>query len=264
MSRDVIDLRDFYSGRLGLTVRRVLRGRIRDLWPNVRGEVVLGLGFATPFLRQFRDEADRVIALMPPEQGILAWPAEGPYCVALADNNELPLPDFSVDRVLLVHSLEHSGNADRLLSEVWRVLNSRGRLMVVVPNRTGLWARTDRTPFGFGRPYSSSQLHQLLRNAQFIPESTGYGLHIPPARSRLMLKASGAWEDIGGRWFPGIGGVVIVEAGKQIYARPTTGKAQRRYARPRLLPAITGNGAARLPSEQAARLPLAASHKERK
>ena len=38
---------------------RLLRARLREVWPNVRGETVLGLGYATPFLRPFREEAER-------------------------------------------------------------------------------------------------------------------------------------------------------------------------------------------------------------
>ena len=50
-----------------------------------------------------------------------------------------------------------------LLREVWRVLAPSGRMMAIMPNRRGVWTRTDNTPFGHGRPYSRSQITQLLR-----------------------------------------------------------------------------------------------------
>ena len=49
--QDVVDLRDFYQTPLGAVTRQLLRARIRELWPDVRGQSVLGLGFATPSLR---------------------------------------------------------------------------------------------------------------------------------------------------------------------------------------------------------------------
>ena len=86
-----------------------------------------------------------------------------PGLAALTDEFALPLADAAVDRVLLVHALEMSHEADALLREVWRVLASGGRLLAVVPNRRGLWARMDTTPFGHGRPCSRSQIVQVLR-----------------------------------------------------------------------------------------------------
>ena len=76
MWSDVVDLRDFYESRLGQVARRLLRRRIRQTWPDLRGETVLGLGYASPFMRQFIGEAGRVIALMPAQQGVLHWPPE--------------------------------------------------------------------------------------------------------------------------------------------------------------------------------------------
>ena len=103
MWTDVVDLNDFYVSSLGQTARRMIRRGIRTLWPNVQGNVVVGMGYATPFLRPFRDEAERVFAVMPAGQGIMHWPSGESGLVALADEAELPLPDLSVDRLLLVH-----------------------------------------------------------------------------------------------------------------------------------------------------------------
>ncbi|MDA1311018.1 MAG: methyltransferase domain-containing protein, partial [Proteobacteria bacterium] len=144
MYNDAVDLWDFYGTSLGQVARRLIRRRIRGVWPNVSGMTVLGLGYATPYLRPFRDEAERVFALMPAQQGVLHWPREGRNLVALSDESELPLQDVSVDRVLLVHGMECSEQLRPMLHEIWRVLTGNGRLLVVVPNRRGLWARFER------------------------------------------------------------------------------------------------------------------------
>lgn len=230
MWHDVVDLRDFYDSQLGDTTRRMVRRAIRSLWPDVTGQAVLGLGYATPYLRQFIPEAERVLAFMPASQGVIHWP-DGPSRTALVDETELPLPDCSVDRVLLVHAIESGEYQRDMLREIWRVLTSGGRLMVVAPNRRGIWARFERTPLGWGHPYSKTQLSRLLRDNMFTPTRSARALFMPPLRSRTLLRSAPAWERIGSRWFPTISGVVVLEAGKQLYAasqRPV----RRRFARP--------------------------------
>jgi SAM-dependent methyltransferase len=234
MFADVVDLREFYGTRLGQIARRMVGRRIRMIWPDLTGSRLLGLGYATPYLRPFLGDAERVMALMPAAQGVLHWPDEGPNRVVLGDEGDLPLPDFSIDRVLLVHGLEYSEQVRPLLKELWRVLAGGGKLLVVVPNRRGIWARIDGTPFGQGHPYTTSQLSRLLRDENFTPERNIGALYVPPTRRRVVLRSAGVIEGIGSRWFTTFAGVVMVEATKEIYARPV--QVQKVRKRPVLLP----------------------------
>ena len=218
MWTDVVDLRDFYDSSLGQVARRMIRRRVRAIWPDVRGQSLLGLGYATPYLRPFRGEAARTIAVMPAQQGVLHWPPEGPNVVALADEAELPLPDLSIDRVLLVHGLEYTEQLRPMLREIWRVLAGNGRLLVVAPNRRGIWARLDHTPFGHGHPYTAAQLSRLLRDNMFTPIESETAVFVPPSSWHLTLTTAPAWEKIGSRWFPTFSGVLMTEASKQVYA----------------------------------------------
>ncbi len=235
MYSDVVDLRGFYASRLGQVARRALRRQVREIWPDVRGQSVLGLGYATPLLRPFLGEADRVMAGMPARQGVVAWPSEGPNRTFLSEDTDLPFPDLSIDRVLVVHGLEASDHLQGLLQEVWRVLAGQGRVLCVVPNRTGLWARFETTPFGHGHPFTAGQLSRLLRTNHFAPELTARALYLPPWKSRMMLRSAEAWEKLGARWFEGLSGVVMVEATKQVYRIQPAAQRQRRM-RPVLLP----------------------------
>ena len=227
MWHDVVDLGAFYASRPGLVAQRMIRRQIRALWPDTRGQSVLGLGFATPYLRPFRDEAERVVAVMPASQGVMPWPRNERRLVGLADEAALPLADESIDRALLVHAVECSEQLRPMLREVWRVLKSGGRLLVVAPNRRGIWARLERTPFGHGYSFSTAQLTQLMRECMFSPLNATTALYVPPSSSGLMLRLAGAWEGLGERWSLPFAGVVLVEAGKQVYAakaaRPTKG-----------------------------------------
>lgn len=218
MTTDVVDLRDFYGTPLGQFARRAIRSRIRGLWPDLRGQCVAGIGYAVPYLRPFLSEAERVLALMPATQGVLHWPPEGPNIATLVDEAALPLPDLSVDRMVVVHALEHAEQLRPLLREIWRVLAGSGRVIFVVPNRRGIWARVDRTPFGHGQPYSAGQLSRLLRESLFTPTAAVPAVFMLPSQSRLLLSSANAWERIGSRWFERFGGVVLVEATKTLYA----------------------------------------------
>ena len=227
MWNDVVDLRDFYASSLGTAAQRIIGRRIRDIWPNTKGTNVLGLGYATPFLNLFRAEASRVVAAMPARQGVLHWPLEGKGLTTLCHERELPLDDLSMDRVLLVHALESTEQIRPLLRDVWRVMSGSGRLLVVVPNRRGLWSRFERTPYGHGQPYSPFQISRLLRENLFTPLQSYSALYIPPVHSRMILAAAPAWEKIGEKVFSTFSGVVLVEASKQLYAgnvQPATEK----------------------------------------
>ena len=115
---------------------------------------------------------------------------------ALVEEDRLPLADGSVDRLLAVHCLETAERVRPLLREMWRVLAPEGRLMLVVPNRRGVWARLDKTPFGQGRPYSRRQLEALLIEALFTPLRLGRRA-IRPARRSARPAALG--DGVGAR-----------------------------------------------------------------
>ncbi len=220
MHRDVLDLNSFYESRLGQVALRLIRRRIRLMWPDVSGLRVMGLGFATPFLRAYRWEAERLIAAMPAAQGCLAWPPDEVNVTVLLEEDALPLPDNSIDRVLIVHGLEMADRRAAMIRELWRVMASSGRLIAVVPNRTGLWARTEATPFGSGQPYSAGQLARFLRASMFTPERSDTALFVPPSNSRMVLRTARAWEDAGRSCLPSLSGVNLIEASKETIITP--------------------------------------------
>jgi SAM-dependent methyltransferase len=239
---DIIDLREFYANPLGRAVRRLLRQRMRDFWPDVHGLTVLGLGYATPYLRIFEGEAERVLAAMPGPQGVVRWPRGLPGRVTLVDEDDLPLPDASVDRLLLMHALENSENTRLLLREVWRVLTPQGRLLAVVPNRRGLWAHIEATPFGQGHPYTPPQLMRLMRDSMFSPTASQQALWLPPSDGAVVIKAVNAWEKAGEILWKRFSGVLLVEAEKQVYAgAPVKAVKTKRHflLKPAAQPALT-------------------------
>jgi len=217
MHLDVIDLHGFYSSPLGDAARQVIAQKIRQIWPDLKGQSVLGLGYATPYLPLFQGEAARILALMPASQGVMRWPAAGPSLTGLVDETQLPLEDASIDRILLMHSLETSEQVRPALRELWRILAPGGKLLIIAPNRIGLWARSEATPFGHGRPFSRGQLTRLLRDGLFSPEQWSASLYMPPLNRVMLLTNPDGWERAGKIFWPRFAGVWLVEASKQIY-----------------------------------------------
>jgi SAM-dependent methyltransferase len=233
---DVVDLREFYASPLGQASRRLIARRIRSRWESASGATVLGLGYATPYLDQFRQEARAIVGFMPGEQGVVHWPADGGSATALVDEVELPVIDSSIDFVLVAHGLELTDHPNDMLKEIWRVLAPQGRALLVVPNRRGVWARFDSTPFGHGRPFSEMQLTQMLREAKFSPLGWSHALFVPPLQSGFLVRSAPAWERVGMWLSRGFSGVILVEAMKQVYAI-SSGKKVKRLV-PSLQPAL--------------------------
>ena len=227
MHLDVQDLRNFYyRSTLGRAAQASMRRRLQELWPEAQGQTVVGFGFAAPLLRPFLKDARRVITLMPAPQGVIPWPPGLANTSVLCEETLWPLETGHVDKLVVLHGLETSERASDLLEECWRVLGPGGKVIFIVPNRAGLWARRDRTPFGYGRPYSPGQLDMQLKKHQFLPERHVGALYQFPSQKRLWMKSAGVFEKVG-RNVPAMmaGGVFMVEATKLVY--PPKGKVQR-------------------------------------
>ncbi|MGX9356599.1 hypothetical protein ACS3SW_15965 [Roseobacteraceae bacterium S113] len=222
MHLDVQDLHAFYyRNPLGRTVQQVVRTQLRSFWPDTKGQTVAGFGFASPLLRPYLGEARRVLSLMPAPQGVMAWPAGLPNVALLSEESRWPIETGHIDRLVLLHGLDASEHPTPLLDEIYRVLGPGGKVVFIVPNRSGLWARSEATPFGFGRPYSSSQLDAQLKWHDFVPGAHASVLYVPPSNRRAWRKAAGFLERTGRR-IPGLlaGGVLMVEATKKYPPRP--------------------------------------------
>lgn len=232
MHLDVRDLKAFYyRSALGRAAQRAVREQLTDWWPEAKGQTVVGYGFAVPLLRPFMADARRVIGLMPAPQGVMPWPAGQPNVSVLAEETLWPVDTGAVDKLVLMHGLETATDPEMVLAETYRALGPGGRVVFVVPNRAGLWSRSDATPFGFGRPYTIGQLEAQLRAHGFALERHTAVLFQPPSKKRFWLKTGAMWERTG-RKLPMAfaGGVLMVEAIKQVPApkRPGLGARVRK------------------------------------
>lgn len=245
MTPDVTRLIEFYRSPLGRIARTLVRDPVQSLAGNVEGQRVLGLGFASPYLRALLTPAERVAVLMPARQGASAWPREGPSSTVLADPLEMPFTDSSFDLIVAVHALEHAADAEEQMRELWRVAAPNARLIVVVPRRRGPWAGRDNTPFGCGNPFSRRQLDQLLRAHSFLPEVYRHALYVPPLNWSPVVQSARLFER-GGRLFGGaLAGVMVTSARKQQFPAIARRKRAERLVR---VPALAPQAAMHLPA----------------
>ena len=244
MTPDVGRLISFYKSPLGRISRALVREAIMAMADDVRGRRVLGLGFATPYLRFTLQTAERVLAFMPARQGASAWPREGPSHTVLCDPLDMPLTDAAVDLIIAVHAFEHAADAEELMRELWRVSAPNAQLIVVVPRRRGLWAAFDNNPFGTGHPFSPRQLEKLLRDHSFTPEHWRDALFLPPLESPMVIRSTRLFERSLRVFGPMFAGVTVVSARKQAFPAVPRRRREERFVR---VPSLRPQAALELP-----------------
>jgi hypothetical protein len=220
MHLDVNALNNFYyHTRLGQFTKRKLQESVQKLWGQSFEGKIAGFGFAPPILSLFLDQSNQIVCLMPGQQGVMSWPTKDTNCCALVEETSWPIATGSIERLIILHGLETSEKLKDLLQEIWRVLSPSAKVIFVVPNRSGWWARSETTPFGQGRPYSIRQLTNQLRINRFKIECHVTALYAPPFESLHLLRTGKVLENLGERFGSRFGaGIILLEATKQIYA----------------------------------------------
>jgi SAM-dependent methyltransferase len=229
-------LHKFYHSPLGKRVAKSLQIQVKDWWPNNHDLSLVGLGFPLPVLPSLSEGTERTLSFMPARQGASRWQRSDSTVqddrrgnlTAMVESSYLPLPDVSVDRFVMLHLVEHTVDLQTSLREAWRVLKPEGRLLVIAPNRTSIWARVENNPFAFGRPFSRSQLNSILEDAQFEPLRSRHGLFFPPSQRPTAIKFSSALDSIGGKIMPLAGGVIFGESIKRLVIPPPQGGIKAR------------------------------------
>ncbi len=236
------NIKKFYDSELGGVVQNILCSHISGLWGDAHGLRVMGCGYVDPYLYTFARGSERVIAMSPFNKDVQA--SSNKNRIFVSSEAQMPIESCSVDRILLIHYLEYCDNLQESLREVWRILKSNGRAIIVVPNRMGVWARADLSPFGHGHPFTYSQISSSLRDNLFIQEHHKGALFVPPVpNSPVLMKSANLIEKMGGSIFPFVAGAHIVEVSKQIYASiDSSGGGSSVLAKTKEI--LTGKGAA--------------------
>ena len=222
MLYDVGKINTFYNHAHGQMVAKLLREDLSNIWDPSKTASNLAVGF--PFY--FFPEDVICPVLMPVEIGGIAWVHTQEIYTAIIDSNSWPLESDSIDCIFISHALEFITDHHSFLMEAGRVLKSAGKLILMVPHRRGLWLRTETTPFGHGTPFSKGQIFRLLKNTGLNPEKCTRSLFLPPFAYKLPEALSNQMEIVGEHLLQLLGGVLIVEATKMVYAEPKKNRAK--------------------------------------
>ena len=233
---DVLKLRRWYHSLQGRLVQRVIKRQLAPLLPEGGGEIyTLGLGYPHPYLPHPKDNNQTFVAMLP-SVGAVAWPEREKNRTLLLD--DFPFAENTFDCILMCHHLEFTSDANALLAKCWHALRPEGQLVIMVPNRAGAWARRDGTIFAYGQPYTAHQLEKLLRrNSYKITQST-FSLFFPPFNWRPLLKFYETFEKIGARWRAPVGGVIIMQAQKDVFGMTVVHAKQNK--RPKMIQVPAG------------------------
>lgn len=209
-------IRKFYKSSLGEQVISCLKPYIHSFLPlTLRHKSILGIGFTEIFIDNTLYEKNIFIHCFP--HFFYNGGAESSIIQnkIFFHDQALPFLNQSVDYAVLMHSCEFFSNSDTFFQELWRVLSPDALMLVIVPNRQGVWSLFDSTPFGYGHPYTISQLKDFLEQKGFLIYEEGSALFYPP----LHLKKNSSFfkylENFGRRYLKKIGGVNIVYAQKK-------------------------------------------------
>lgn len=216
MKIDLNLIDNFYQDKLGKLVCHFISKEINKIWPQTANDDILGLSYSIPFLE--KTLGYRIVEMAEAPLANNTYPNR----VFIGDLNCIPFQDNSFDKILAIHCLENSINIDETINELWRVLKPEGSLILIVPNRRGVWSRIDNNPFGFGVPFSRRQIRKILTDNMFNIRSIKRSIFFPPLNASGVFIFAKLIESFGSKIWPSLGGVLFIEASKRIYIEPNT------------------------------------------
>ncbi len=242
-------LRQWFDSPLGQDILSREFPLIDSLREGHKGDVNLIASAAGPTVIPKAGQAQLEISIYPGLRS-LRMDAQTDKGTLVTHLDELPLPDHSVDFVLLHHVLEFSENPHDVLREAVRVLAPRGHLLVVGFNpwsAFGIRASIERL-FRLSVPWahhrlSSTRLTDWLYLMSCEPSSVARGFYTLPAQSGWVRRLFGFTEPLASKAaLPG-GGFYMIHATKNLFGRMNRGKE---ITRPQLVPFQVASPAARV------------------
>jgi len=207
---------EFYDTPKGRLATTLLTDRLAPLLPPSTGRRILGLGYTRPYLAPLAQTGARTLSARLNQIPMTGTQNARRDFDCTVDERTLPFDDLCMDAVLAIHALEFAKDPKDLLRAAWKVMADDGHLILVLPSRTGFWAQSESTPFGFGTPFSVRQIERLLADAMFRAETITGALALPPLGLTLKRRPARMIDRIA--HLARLSGVHIIIARKDIYA----------------------------------------------
>lgn len=183
-------------------------------------------------------EIDALAACRMPSRWTLDY---DPPARLLADPHALPLPDSTVDLIVMPHALEFTDDPHLMLREAWRVMRPEGQVVIAGFNPFSLYGikryfGREQTPPWNGNFIGLWRVKDWLTLLGFDVVGGRLDAYAPPFRSMKWLARFGFFEQAGDRWWPIAGGVYFLRATKKVAGmRVLTPTWERRERRKRAL-----------------------------
>ena len=218
MKKNIDNFKFFYLSFLGKTTSSILSKKISKLWTPFHKSRIAAIGFCSPFAHSINKRVQRLFFLIPSQFGEYHFNLKNKNSTALINEYTLPIDDSSLDRLLVIHSLEYITDHKKFLREAWRTLDKNGEILIIVPNSFGLWRTHYKKNLLSLRTFSYFELNSLLLNNFFTPIDFEYSLFFPTINNKYFLNKINLFEYIGRKFFKFFSGVIIVRAKKNYSA----------------------------------------------
>src|SRR4051812_49071581 len=167
----------------------------------------------------------------------LALTAGSKQIAVAIDFEELPFASQSLDLVVLPHVLEFAAEPHQVLREVERVLIPEGQLIVCGFNPASLWGARQGLGKLTGAHYlplagefiSMPRMKDWLKLLNMGVSQSHFGCYAPACRTDKWLQRYDFMDRAGGRWWPYLGAVYIVQAIKRIKGMRLIGPAWKKH-----------------------------------
>lgn len=190
----------FYKTSLGETVSQQLMNAIKPHLGDITGQNILIIGPKISGIEQLELKCSQV------------------QYRNFGGSQVFPFSDDSFRKVIILHTLEFTQHIKGFLREVWRVTAPEGKAIFIVSNRLGLLVRSDKTPFGYGQPFTRKQIKNLLSENSFQLLGSSEALCMPVWSLSYKPKVMKFMDKMGQLLWPELGGVFLVVGKKTIYA----------------------------------------------
>ncbi|MBN8479338.1 MAG: class I SAM-dependent methyltransferase [Burkholderiales bacterium] len=144
-----------------------------------------------------------------------------PPAALVADAHALPLPENTVDLVVMPHALEFTDDPHQMLREAWRVMRPEGQIIIAGFNPFSLYGvkryfGREQTPPWNGNFIGLWRLKDWLKLLGFDVIGGRLDAYAPPFAREKWLSRCGFFEQAGDRWWPVAGGVYFLRATKHV------------------------------------------------
>lgn len=230
MTCSVKELSDFYKTPLGEVVHVYINDIIKKFIPDTtKNQFILGLGYVTPYLTKKLIQNNTILSFTFDKMGGITWPNIACSQTAIVHDHHLPITNKVIDRLIIVHGLEYCQNSEQLFKEINRIIAPDGEILIIFPNKAGIWSHTSNTPFAYGEHYTMSQLITALSKSGLTIISKERFLYFPPTQSLYTQAFFAPVEMMGAYFIPFFSGLNAITAKKSTMIIPNQPKQQLKH-----------------------------------